>query len=194
MDHDKQMSYNLRDYVYKIEDFLDQTSCKTLVKKISNMKWNFHSYYDPLTNTSMSYDNELSVLQSDIPEIQDLNKKLNYAIEIYLDNFNLPWFNKAHVSGFSPARMNRYDNNTIMKLHCDHINSLFDGSRKGVPIITLLGSLNNNYTGGELVMFGKEVIELKAGNILVFPSNFLFPHEVKPVLSGTRYSYVSWVW
>lgn len=188
------MSYNLKDYVYIIEDFLDQSTCKTLVKKISNMEWSFHSYYDAISGTSRSYDNELSVLYSDIPEIQNLNKKLHHAIRIYLDEYNFAWFSSQHIAGYSFARMNRYDKNTVMKLHCDHINSIFDGTKKGVPILTLLGSLNNNYTGGELVMFDNEIVELKAGNIMIFPSNFLFPHEVKPVTSGTRYSYVSWAW
>ena len=33
---------------------------------------------------------------------------------------------------------------------------------------------------------------LKKGDILIFPSVFLFPHEVKPITSGTRYSFVTW--
>ena len=81
-----------------------------------------------------------------------------------------------------------------MKLHCDHIQSIFDGSKKGIPTLTILGSLNNDYKGGELILFKDKKIDLKAGNVVVFPSNFLYPHEVKPVISGVRYSYVSWVW
>ena len=37
-------------------------------------------------------------------------------------------------------------------------------------------------------------IELKKGDLLIFPSNFMYPHRVEPVLSGIRYSYISWVW
>ena len=57
-----------------------------------------------------------------------------------------------------------------------------------------LGSLNNNYSGGEFIMFGDEYIKLDKGDIVVFPSNFLYPHRVEPVTNGTRYSFVSWVW
>lgn len=70
---------------------------------------------------------------------------------------------------------------------------MFDGNKKGIPILTVLGGLNDDYEGGELILCGEQV-ELKAGEVLVFPSNFLYPHEVKPVKSGTRYSFVSWVW
>lgn len=48
---------------------------------------------------------------------------------------------------------------------------------------------NNSYTGGEIV-FNQLGIEVapKAGQILVFPSNYLFSHMVKPVISGVRYA------
>jgi hypothetical protein len=26
----------------------------------------------------------------------------------------------------------------------------------------------------------------------MFPSNFMYPHAIKPVLSGTRYSIITW--
>ena len=42
-------------------------------------------------------------------------------------------------------------------------------------------------------MQGKK-LDFKKGDVLIFPSNFLFPHEVKPVKKGTRYSAISWTW
>jgi predicted 2-oxoglutarate/Fe(II)-dependent dioxygenase YbiX len=81
-----------------------------------------------------------------------------------------------------------------MKLHCDHIHSMFDGERKGVPTLSILGSLNDDYEGGDLVMWETDKIQLKAGSIMIFPSNFMYPHRVDEVIKGTRYSYVSWVW
>ncbi len=81
-----------------------------------------------------------------------------------------------------------------MAEHCDHIHSLFDGQRKGIPTMTTLGLLNNDFEGGELVMFEDEIIEFKGGDLMVFPSVFLFPHRVEPVTKGVRYSCVSWAW
>jgi predicted 2-oxoglutarate/Fe(II)-dependent dioxygenase YbiX len=54
--------------------------------------------------------------------------------------------------------------------------------------------LNDDYEGGELVFWESETIKLKAGSIMIFPSNFMYPHKVMPVTKGTRYSYVSWAW
>ena len=80
-----------------------------------------------------------------------------------------------------------------MAQHCDHITNIFDGTRRGVPILSVVCSLNNDYSGGEFIMQGKK-LDFKKGDVLIFPSNFLFPHEVKPVKKGTRYSAISWTW
>ena len=81
-----------------------------------------------------------------------------------------------------------------MALHCDHIHSMFDGKIKGIPILSCLGTLNDNYSGGEFVILKDTVLKLKKGELLIFPSNFLYPHKVKPINKGIRYSYISWVY
>ena len=62
---------------------------------------------------------------------------------------------------------------------------------KGIPILSIVGLLNDNYEGGEFMIRGKEV-KLIRGDILIFPSNFIYPHEVKDITKGIRYSFVSW--
>jgi predicted 2-oxoglutarate/Fe(II)-dependent dioxygenase YbiX len=80
-----------------------------------------------------------------------------------------------------------------MKLHCDHIQDLFGPGTNGIPILSIVGALNNDYEGGEFVMWDT-VIDIPPGAVLIFPSNFMYPHRVNPVTLGTRYSYVSWVY
>ena len=62
---------------------------------------------------------------------------------------------------------------------------------------SLILLLNNDYKGGELVFnnpkFDEEYkIETKPGRLIVWPSNFLFPHKVNEVVGGKRYSIVGW--
>lgn len=54
--------------------------------------------------------------------------------------------------------------------------------------------LNDNYEGGELC-FPQFGIELKpdAGDMIIFPSAYVYSHSVKPVISGNRYSIASWL-
>ena len=46
----------------------------------------------------------------------------------------------------------------------------------------------------EFQLFDDTTINLKAGDLLLFPSNFLYPHRVLPVTKGVRHSYVSWAY
>ena len=55
--------------------------------------------------------------------------------------------------------------------------------------------LNDDFEGGEFLMFNEEKeIKFKAGDIMIFPSVFLYPHRVAPVTKGIRDAFVSWVW
>ena len=121
------------------------------------------------------------------------------ATEIYLDKFKEDGLvNSSNtddriwiVNEFTSARINKYEVGTMMREHYDHIHSLFDGKMKGVPIVSIVANLNTDYEGAEFYCRGKE-IKLKTGDILLFPSNFMYPHEVKETTKGTRYSFVSW--
>lgn len=189
------MSMNVKDYLKVYDNFLDAKTCKNVVKKIKNIDWHMHSFYTAKDDAYVSYDKELSIAYSSIPEAAEINKKVWFAIEQYVlkdHSYMAEWF--GGWNGYSQIRFNRYKKNTQMKLHCDHIHSMFDGNRKGVPVLSILGALNDDYEGGELVFWESERIELKAGQLMIFPSNFMYPHRVDEVTKGTRYSFVSWTW
>ena len=78
-----------------------------------------------------------------------------------------------------------------MRKHFDHIHSIFDGQYKGIPVLSFIGILNNNYLGGELVINNLK-IKTNTGDIVIFPSCFLYPHEIKEIKKGIRYSFVTW--
>jgi len=90
--------------------------------------------------------------------------------------------------------LNRYTPGTTMRTHIDHIHSLFDGRQKGIPVLSMIGILNEDYDGGELVFFDDYKIKTKTGDLIIFPSCFLYPHAIEEVTKGTRYSFVSWAW
>lgn len=53
--------------------------------------------------------------------------------------------------------------------------------------------LNDNFEGGEFAFFDREFIyKIDKGDAIMFPSNFMYPHEVMPVTKGTRYSIITW--
>ena len=57
---------------------------------------------------------------------------------------------------------------------------------------SVLGVLNDDYEGGEFVLID-EKIDLSKGDIIIFPSNFMYPHKVEPV-KKVFVIYISWIW
>jgi hypothetical protein len=69
-----------------------------------------------------------------------------------------------------------------------------DSFKQEPRALTVIMSMNDGYEGGEVALFNRELVyKLGAGDILVFPSNFMYPHEIMPVTDGTRYSIITWV-
>jgi predicted 2-oxoglutarate/Fe(II)-dependent dioxygenase YbiX len=192
------MKQDLLSYVKHYKSFLNQSLCDTTVSELDLLDkslWNGHEFYNPINNkfTKESGNQELSTLYSkNISTKEIIMKELWNGIYDYIMGLNFSWYNGW--TAYSEIRFNKYAQNTKMAEHCDHIHSLFDGTIKGVPILSVLGVLNDNYKGGEFIMFQKQKITLKQGELLIFPSNFLYPHRVEPVNKGVRYSYISWVY
>lgn len=59
-------------------------------------------------------------------------------------------------------------------------------------VVSLVGYPNDDYEGGELYFRLQNIkIKARAGDLFIFPSNFMYPHRAMPVVSGTKYSMVT---
>jgi len=113
----------------------------------------------------------------------------NQAIKEYFEKINIQDTNFNSVN-IKTIEILKYNVGGFYKYHVDH----FDEIPRTFSCIMLL---NNDYEGGELCFRYPDrtkewSVEKKAGRIIVWPSNFLYPHTIKPVTKGTRYSVVSW--
>ena len=192
------MKKKLNDYVKHYKTFLNKDICDKTVKELEsldNSSWSEHKFYDLNTNKleTLSGDHELSVAFSNKVSTKEIiMKELWNGIHDYILNLKFTWY--SAWNGYTEIRFNKYSKNKKMAEHCDHIQSMFEGKNRGIPTLSVLGILNDNYKGGEFIMFQDEEIKFKKGDLLIFPSIFLFPHKVEPVKKGTRYSFISWVW
>jgi predicted 2-oxoglutarate/Fe(II)-dependent dioxygenase YbiX len=64
--------------------------------------------------------------------------------------------------------------------------------------LSIIMNLNNEYEGGDLVFTDQKEKEIKRlkldkGSIVFFPSNFMYPHSIQPIIKGKRYIIVSWL-
>ena len=84
----------------------------------------------------------------------------------------------------------KYENTGFYTWHTDHAAEV----PRTMSCILLL---NNDYEGGNLCFrnpdgSGEWEVEVKPNRMIIWPSNFLYPHTVKPVTKGIRYSVVAW--
>ena len=191
----EKQSYNLKDYILHLNNWISKDICQKSIEELDkDNNWHRHNWVN-----SKSYE----IFHTKEEQLyMNTTYKLTYIKELY----DLTWsaLNKYIVldkiggdyfkgwKGFSEIRFNRYDKKQQITKHVDHIHSCFDGKTKGIPILSIVAVLNDNYEGGEFIMFDDYEIKFKAGDLIIFPSVFLYPHLVKPVKKGTRYSFVSW--
>ena len=58
--------------------------------------------------------------------------------------------------------------------------------------VSLVAYPNDDYEGGELYFRLQDLqVKPKAGDLYIFPSNYMYPHQAMPVHSGTKYSIVT---
>ncbi|CAB4135427.1 Fe(II)-dependent oxygenase superfamily protein [uncultured Caudovirales phage] len=95
-------------------------------------------------------------------------------------------FSDVKVEQDSGYDLLKYEVGGFYISHTDHF--------KSVPReISCSFILNDDYEGGEFAFFDRELVyKLKKGSCILFPSNFMYPHEIMPVTSGTRYSIITW--
>jgi predicted 2-oxoglutarate/Fe(II)-dependent dioxygenase YbiX len=181
------MKTNLQDYI-AIYKAIEPSICKQIIDNSNEAQWVKHAYSDPITQEYTTYEDDLEVTYQN-KYMDYLNNKIKDCVNDYLKNV-VPMFFRLQET--TTIRFNRYQVGTNMKFHHDHIHTLFDGEKKGVPILSILGLLNDDFEGGDFLMFDSKKVNLSAGDIILFPSNFLYPHAVTTVTKGTRYSFVSW--
>lgn len=192
------MNLNLTAYLQKI-DFLSINDCQNIITELNNTNtWREYPYDSPKDNICVQEHPEIPYydcrLKKDHYISKKIQKKTETVVNNYINNFlkDLPWF--SYWNGNSKAHYIKYPTGSGMDIHCDHVNNQFDGEKRGIPILTLLVSLNDNFLGGELQFWNTSQFELLTGEAVIFPSNFLFPHKVNKVIKGTRYSFVVWIW
>jgi predicted 2-oxoglutarate/Fe(II)-dependent dioxygenase YbiX len=190
------MKKNLSDYVVLNKGVISEELCDLTVKELeesnSLKKHLFHKYEnEQLIEYSRGGDPENSF--DKLPTSSDILMNVSWEVvrKYVQDDIDFHWF--SSWQGFTGFKYIRYTADTEMHKHCDHIHSLFEGTRRGIPILTMISLFNDDFTGGDFIMFDDEKINLEKGDILIFPSIFTFPHTVEKLTSGTRYSAASWV-
>ena len=186
----------LKDLIHVEKGIIPANLCDHIISDIETREWKPHTWYNNVANTFNSEETMELDVQGITPELQQLLTPIMIqAGAAYNQKYAYPCEKTGQIMNrFSTIRFNRYGKGQIMRQHHDHIHSLFDGKEKGIPVLSFILNLNDDYEGADLFFWENHVVPLGKGDIIMFPSLFLFPHGVTEAKKGKRYSAVSWAW
>ena len=186
------LSESLENFIY-VNNIIPHDFCDKIVEDIKkNYVWEGHTWYDPNKGIYKHKDKELDVTWLKNNHKEEYYNILKKPLQEYHHKHALIENNRFNIiTKVSSPRVNKYQPGTLMRLHFDNIHSLFDGNEKGVPCLSMVSVLNNEFQGGELVIRDK-AYDLRKGDLIIFPSAFLYPHKVNEIKQGIRYGIVCW--
>lgn len=137
---------------------------------------------------------------------EDCEKIIYKSLLIYISMFphvlpNLWWTETGHVAVYGPGSSMGIHNDNEVNYQVNFEPDLQLATRHVLSVLLYLNSsvgeqdkvCKYGYTGGEIVFpYAGVVHQPKSGDLLIFPSNYLGTHEVRPCLSGNRYVYISY--
>jgi Rps23 Pro-64 3,4-dihydroxylase Tpa1-like proline 4-hydroxylase len=181
----------LEDFVVTFDKLVPEELCDRIISEYQN---------DPLwTPTRVGYGeidqqirncNVLPISSNNLIEKNiDIRKKIDedmYLCASEVINRYRELFPEIVSDTDTGYELLRYDEGQFYVQHTDSF-------RQQQRSVTCSFHLNDDYDGGEFAFFDREIIiKSGKGDAIIFPSNFMFPHEIMPVLSGTRYSIITW--
>ena len=126
-----------------------------------------------------------SVIEKNKETRQKLDQELFTCAAKAIQEYNKQ-FTHCNIEQDSGYDLLKYE---VGQFYTQHTDSFKDRPRA----VSCSFMLNDDYEGGEFAFFDRELVyNLKKGSCIMFPSNFMYPHEIMPVISGTRYSIITW--
>ena len=186
------MQYNnLNNYIYIVKNALSLSLCDEILNEFKNSD----EWIDTVVGSGTIQKNirNCETIGISFPSViqknSDVRHKLDNAIFdsvakcIKEYNTKFPHCNIEEDSGYE---LLKYPEGCFYIEHTDS----FKARPRAVSCSFIL---NDDFEGGEFAFFNKELkYKLEKGDAIMFPSNFMYPHEVMPVTQGTRYSIITW--
>jgi len=185
------MSFDVRDYIVVFENVISRTFCDTILEEFNNEE----EWVKTVVGQGV-VDNKIRsaetiiisyphVIEKNLEVRQKIDQNIFNSAELAIRKYNEK-FPLAKIEEDSGYELLRYKEGQFYTQHTD--------SFKARPrAVSCSFALNDDYEGGEWGFFDRG-ITLKApkGSAVLFPSNFMYPHEIMPVTKGTRYSIITW--
>ena len=175
----------LTDLLYIKKGFLSKEKCDIIINEYesSNHKYT-EEYEDSLTGCfkESTYTVVSSLIGSEAFNlIHSTTETMVNQYHDYLESFGA--FHKGRRSALMHPhnyRILKYEKGASIQPHVDY--------RPGIHASCTI-NLNDEYTGGDFCFWnGKHRLKLGRGDVIIFPTDYFWVHEVEKIESGVRYS------
>ena len=181
-----------KNYITVNDNFLELKQISSLIKWLNNQK-----FEEAHTIGGLQKDIRSAAtlgLHRDNDSLTNVHwyNFLVFKIKQLVINYDNSLFTKTGVTQINDVLALRYEKGDYYKIHTDNHTTL----PRSLSVIIFL---NDDYSGGSVSFHcsktNKELLNVppKAGRVIIFPSNFMFPHTVNNIKEGLRYSIVSWI-
>lgn len=180
----------LKDYIAVVPSVISLELCDTVLSEYKNCDDWVDAIVGGGLDTNVRNCQTIGISFSSIIEKnkktrQKLDQELFTCAAKAIQEYNKQ-FTRCNIEQDSGYDLLKYE---VGGFYTTHTDSFKDRPRA----VSCSFALNDDYEGGEFAFFNRELVyKLKKGSCIMFPSNFMYPHEIMPVISGTRYSIVTW--
>tara|TARA_B100000131_G_scaffold187686_1_gene180610 strand:- start:869 stop:1522 length:654 start_codon:yes stop_codon:yes gene_type:complete len=176
----------LLDLLYIKRNYLSRDQCNVIINEFEASPSRAHREHCPqaFTNTDTYSTYKFKESQMGTDSFSLIHSTIENIINEYHDY--LDTFNAFHVerrgSMLHPHkyRIMKYEEGTWIHPHIDHTPGIYGSC-------TL--NLNEEYEGGDFAFWGgRHKVKLGVGDVMIWPADFFWVHEVEEITKGIRYS------
>lgn len=120
---------------------------------------------------------------SENEKLYDIHESIFRSIKTCVDDYGRYW--GVGINSYEAFNFVKYDGpGTHFKIHADH-------GPTYVTTVSIVAYLNDDYEGGEIYFPRFDLtVKPKRGDIIVFPSTYIYEHASQDMISGTKYAVV----
>ena len=182
---------NINDYIVVFENALTNALCDAVLKEFSNEdEWNKTAVGGGERNSSIR---SAETVVMSYPHVMAKNPKVRQKLDQYVFSSAADVIRRYNEK-FPLCRIEEDSGYEILRYKEGQFYTQHTDSFKARPrAVSCSFALNDDYEGGEWGFFDREIVmRVPKGAAVLFPSNFMYPHEIMPVTKGTRYSVITW--
>jgi len=180
---------NLKDYIIVVPDIVPLALCDSILAEYKNCDGWYNAVVRSGENLKIRNCQSIEISRTDsIEKNKEVRQQIDKDMFACASKSIIKYNNKFSclIEEDSGYDLLKYE---VGGFYSQHKDSFKERPRT----ISCSFALNDDYEGGEFAFFDRELVyKLKKGSCIMFPSNFMYPHEIMPVTSGTRYSIVTW--